>query len=79
MQEIFNYLVTNYPMVTTLLTALGIIRLVVKPLMAIIHSALDYTGNPTYMALADKIEGNKFYKAIVWALDYLFSIKIIKK
>lgn len=79
MQDILNYLITNYPVVTSILTALGVIRLVIKPLMTIFHNAVDYTGNPKYMAFVDKVEENKYYKAVVWALDYLFSIKVIKK
>lgn len=79
MQDILNYLITHFPIVTSILTLLGVIRLVIKPLMSILHNAFDYTGNPKYIAFADKVEENKYYKAVVWALDYLFSIKVIKK
>lgn len=66
------------PIVSSILMVVGIARLVIKPLLAIARSVVQATPSAADDAALDKVEQSSVLKGLLWALDYLFSIKIIK-
>ncbi len=53
-------------------------RLIVKPTMAWLHSIAEATESKKDDAIVEKIETSAIYKVIVFILDWLASIKIVK-
>lgn len=68
----------KFPWVLIVLSVLGILRIVVKPLMAIIHSIVEKTVSKSDDAAIEKVEASPIYKGFCFVLDWLFSVKLIK-
>ena len=66
------------PFLVAIFAIMGVARSIFKPLMIFIHGIIEATpSNKDNLAIA-KFEKGKFFKAIVWLMDYVFSIKIKK-
>ena len=70
-------LVTKYPWIATVLAVIGACRVLIKPLFTFLHSVVHVTPSAKDDELLAKIEGHKIFGWVVWALDYLFSIKLV--
>lgn len=75
---IVSGLALKFPILATVLGVMAIMRAVNKPLFALLHAYVDATATTTDNAELDKVETSKVYKAICFALDYAFSIKLPK-
>jgi hypothetical protein len=69
----------KYPQVVSILVVIGALRVVLKPLMAVLQSYVDYTVDPKDNELLAKILDSAPYKALAYALDLLGSIKLPAK
>jgi hypothetical protein len=61
-----------------LVAIVGSLRLAIKPLMSLIDVYVKSTPSPKDDGLVLEIEQSKFYKGLIFVLDYIFSIKIKK-
>lgn len=71
-------LVSKYPVVASVIAVVGILRLVIKPLMSIVHSVADSTESAKDNEVLEKIESSKVWQGLVWLIDYLSSVKLPK-
>lgn len=65
--------------VIKILTIIGTLRLFIKPVMSMIDAFVRADKNPANDDLVQKIESNKIFKVIVYCLDWLASVKVVKK
>lgn len=72
-------LVSKYPVLGSVVAVMGMARLILKPLMVFLKEAVLATPSDKDDLVLGKVEGSKIYKAIVFLLDYLFSLKLPKK
>jgi len=79
MEEILIGLVAKYPVIASILSILGLIRLIVKPIMEIIKAYVAYTPNKEDDSFVNKVIASPVYNKFLFVLDWLFSIKIGKK
>lgn len=70
-------LTTKYPVVVTILTLIGLLRLLVKPVIAYLHSRAAATESPDDDARLEKAERSWWFKALMFGLDWTASIKPI--
>jgi hypothetical protein len=68
----------KWPVVASILFVIGCLRVVFKPIFAVLHAYVAFTPNEADDAVLEKIEGSVVYKNALWVLDYLASIKIVK-
>ena len=68
----------NYPIVITVLSIIGALRIIMKPLFSILHQAVDFTPSNKDNVLLAKIEESKIFKAFIYFLDLFASIKLKK-
>lgn len=70
--------VAEYPIMFTIASIMGMVRLVIKPLMTILHSLAEATETTRDEEILKKIEENKAFKGFLFVLDYVFSLKLKK-
>lgn len=78
MELFISGLVLEYPILLSIAAIIGMVRLVVKPLMVILHSLAEATETTRDEEILKKIEENKIYKGFLFVLDYVFSLKLKK-
>lgn len=79
MEQILE-LIAQYPVVSSILVVVGALRLVFKPVMTAIQAIVAVTPSKKDDEVLAKAEASSIYKAIVWVIDYLASIKLpVKK
>jgi len=71
-------LMTSYPGVGTLIFVVGMLRLVMKPVMALIDQVVTATPTPTDNEMWEKIKASSVFKALVFFIDWFGSIKLKK-
>lgn len=71
---ILNYAV-QYPAVSTVLMAIGVLRLIMKPLMSFLNAFVLATPSTADDEFLKKIEESKWYPIVLYVLDWLGSIK----
>lgn len=77
-QFILDLLMQN-PKLGAVLSLVGVARVVFKPLMTLIQTWVDETANKKDDEWFKKLLESKYYKALVWVMDYLLSVKMPKK
>lgn len=74
-------LAAKYPLVTTLLAAVGFARVWVKPVCSILHSIVDLTPSKTddgwWATAQDFFTNNAVGKALAFLVDWLGSVKLV--
>lgn len=70
-------LASRHPWVTTVLMVVGWCRIIVKPMFSFLHEVVKVTPSERDDVWLAKVESSRIYKALVWALDWLFSVKLI--
>jgi hypothetical protein len=68
-------LVSQHPILASIVGMLGIARMINKPLFALLRAYVLATPNPADDLVLDRVEASKAKKAVDFALDYAFSIK----
>lgn len=68
----------KYPVIMAVLGVMGICRMVFKPAFAFARVVVSATETKKDDEVIDAVERSKAYSMIAFALDYLFSIKLIK-
>lgn len=61
-----------------IITIIGSLRLLIKPLMGLIEAYVSITPSKKDDLLPAKIKENKTYKMVVYLLDWLASLKLPK-
>lgn len=69
---------TNHPYILTALMIIGSLRAILKPLFALAQAYVKSTETTADDEALDRVEKSKAYKALLFVLDYLASIKLIK-
>jgi hypothetical protein len=76
MLELLTELITKWPWVHYVLIAVGVMRVVFKPLFSLLQAAALATPSPKDDSFLAAVMDSKIYKAVAYALDYLGSIKL---
>lgn len=66
----------KYGIVVQVLTVIGSLRVVFKPLFSFLRAVAGETKTQKDDLFLDKVEGSKIYSSISWALDFIGSIKL---
>lgn len=68
----------KYPVIVTILTLMGFLRAVMKPLITAIHKYAESTETPVDNEWIAKVENSRALKFFLYGLDYLASVKVRK-
>jgi hypothetical protein len=68
----------SYPQIASVLFVIGALRVVVKPIMAVLEAYVLYTPSLDDDSKLAVLKESAVYKGIVFVLDYLASIKLPK-
>lgn len=79
MEELILSLVQKYPLVSSILVVIGVLRAIFKPLTTLLQKYVKATPSESDNKLLQKVLDSKVYDAIQWFLDYTASIKLPKK
>lgn len=71
-------LVARFPWLSAVLLAVGVLRVTLKPVFAILHQVTAQTETPADDAFVEKVEQSKPVKWLLFALDWLASVKLAK-
>jgi hypothetical protein len=78
--ELLQPLLAKYPVIVTVLLAVGTLRLFFKPIMSGIEVAVSQSESKKDDEILGKVKSNVFYRGLVWLVDLLGSIKLpVKK
>jgi len=78
-QWILSFIVSmagKYPIVVTLVSVIGVMRLAFKPLFVFLHSVADAIPGDADNKLLDNVEKSKAYEIVKFVLDLFASIKL---
>ncbi len=73
--EMLVKLLQSYPKIAAALAAIGALRLVVKPIMAVLRTITAQTPTPVDDEALANVEHSKLYLGFLFVLDWLASIK----
>lgn len=76
MDALIIQLASNYPSVIAILSAIGLLRAINKPLFSFLRSLVAATATKRDDDLLTGVEQSKAYKGLCWTLDYLTSIRL---
>ena len=76
MEQFILDLVAQHPAAAGILSALMIVRIINKPLFALFHAIVDVTKTEIDNEWLKKVEESKPYKALLFVLDWMLSIKV---
>lgn len=68
----------KYPVILAIAAAMGMARMVLKPLMTFLHEFVLITETKKDDEILSKVETSKAYKTFLFVLDYVFSLKLKK-
>lgn len=70
--------VDKVPLLASIVFVIGAVRIVMKPLMTLLETVVNLTPTPADNSFLKAVLASKVYKAIVFALDLLLSVKLPK-
>lgn len=79
MEQIIAELAAKFPVVMAICAGIGIFRIVFKPFVALVKMYVAATETKKDDEAVAKVEASKFWKAVLWIVDYLLSIKLPSK
>lgn len=79
LESIIIDLALNYPWVTLVLSVVGLLRLINKPLFAALHAYVMTTPSKNDEILLEKVEKSQAYRWLTFALDWVGSVKVPRK
>lgn len=68
----------NWPWVASLIVVMGTLRMFLKPIMTAIQAIVKATPSTKDDETLDKVEKSMPYKAIMFIIDYIASLKPLK-
>lgn len=71
-------LATKFPNATLILTVVGGLRIINKPLFSFLRTYVQKTKTTEDDKLLDKVESSRFYKWLSYVLDLFGSVKLPK-
>lgn len=71
-------LAAQYPVIVTMLLVVGVLRLLLKPVIAALHWYAEQTATTKDDEWVQRVESSKITTSALFALDWLASIKIPK-
>lgn len=74
--DFLTNMVTQYPKISIVISIVGLLRLLAKPIMTIIEAVVKWTPSTTDDEALAKFEAGPIWKWILWGLDWLGSIKL---
>jgi len=70
--------IAGYPIFATIVMIVGILRVVNKPLFALLHAVASLTKPEWDNEILNKVESSAAYRYVCYFLDYITSVKIKK-
>ena len=67
---------SKYPICLAILSGVGIFRVVFKPIVTAIKMVVAATPTQKDDVVVAEVEASKIWKAVLWIVDYLISIKL---
>lgn len=77
--QILQQLATSHPFVVTAVLVVGTLRLCVKPIMEIAHAITKATKTDADDKWLDRIESSRAWRYFVFGLDWLASVKLVRR
>lgn len=74
--KLVSDLASNHAWIVTALIIVGGLRIVFKPLMALLRAIADATPSTKDNDFLDRAEASKIFKTLCWLIDLLASIKV---
>ena len=74
--ELIVSLAGKYPIVITIVSVIGVLRLVFKPLFTFLHAVVDAVPGDADNKLLDGFEKGKAYQVAKFVLDLFASVKL---
>ena len=78
METILLAMIAKYPIMSSILMAMGLLRAINKPIFALVQAFVDYTLTTSDNEKFEKFKNNAIVKKILWLLDYTASVKLPK-
>ena len=75
MENLILDLLTQHPMLASVLVIIGACRVINKPLFALFHAVVDVTKTEIDNEWLKKVEESKAYKTFLFLIDWLGSVK----
>lgn len=72
-------ILSSHPILVSILSVIGILRAINKPLFALLHAYVLSTPTPKDDSILDAVEKSPITKAVLFVLDWTTSIKIPPK
>jgi len=79
MEELSAIIFEKIPLLYTLLAIIGALRVVNKPLFAFLHKLVEVTPTKRDDEVLEVVERSKAYRAFLWVLDFVASVKVPQK
>lgn len=76
--ELLLPFMAKYPVVSSVLLVIGGLRVLLKPVMAVLEAYVGYTPDLKDDGMLASLKESSIYKGIVFFLDYVASIKLPK-
>lgn len=76
---ILTALIAKYPVLSSIVGVVGVLRLIFKPLFVFFHSFVLATPSTKDNEILSRVESSKAYSMLVFLVDYLSSIKLPEK
>jgi hypothetical protein len=77
MEFILNF-IAEYPIASSVLVVVGVLRAIFKPIMTAIEAVVAATPTQKDDLALEKAKASKLYLALVWFIDYIASVKLPK-
>jgi hypothetical protein len=77
--EVIVQMTASYPVLMTVLSVIGILRVINKPLFALLHAYVNVTETTKDNELLAKIEASSIYMGVAFILDWFGSVKLPAK
>lgn len=79
LQGLLASALANFPGIVEVLAIVGVLRVINKPLLALLHAYTGATSSTADDALLNNMEQSKIYTGFLFVLDWLGSIKVQPK
>jgi hypothetical protein len=79
MEQLLLDLVSKFPLASSILLGIGVLRVINKPLFSLFHAYVDATPSAKDNEVLASVEGSRIYKGITYALDWAASVKLPAK
>ena len=78
MLETITLLVEKFPFIVPILSILGLVRLLMKPIMTVIDTYVAWTPSESDNKTWEGLKESKIFKGFSFVIDWLFSVKLVK-